>query len=493
MNKWTPAAALNTREEGWTESNAVGSKIFVEGIREKLPLGLKVEGKRQTMTDTLMSVLLSKNIFSYRKRSGLKAELIRSGLGLGGVKLIGIPIGLATSVMMARGLGVEAYGTYTYVLSLVSLLALPAYAGLPALLVREVSKYHQSENLSLLNGLTRRAHYLVLLLGLSIMTGLLVLAFWKASWSFDDRWTLMTLAAVMIPLTALTQVRTAILRGLNQVIQSYIPEMIVRPAFFLLIVSVLFLTESLNPASALSVQVAATFTSFLVASVILKRRKNTFHTRITYDEKRWKIALLPFAAIAGVSYLNSQMMLPLIGILSSDAEVAIFKVSFAIALIIGTPLTIVESIIHPHITREYVKGDKSKIFKLVTRSGLAALLFSLPLFLLFIFFGQWILKTMYGGDFSGAYLPLVTIATGFIIVNLVGPSMLLLHATNFEKDALVISTGGAILMVALCIAWIPPNGALGGAFAFAISKVTRAVAFRIWAQFRLSKSLPQEV
>ena len=426
---------------------------------------------------------------SLREGNGLGAKLIRGGLGLGGLKLISLPIGLATSVLMARGLGVEGYGTYSFVLALVSLFALPAYAGLPALLVREVSSYHHSETFGLLNGLIKRAQQLALIMAIPIMIGVLGLAVWKANGGFNERWALMAMAAFIIPFLAMIQVRTAVIQGFDQVTKSQIPGLIIQPSFFLLIGLVLFFSDSLNPVSALVSQMFTITIGLFFVSLIFQRQTISFKaTPLIYNDRAWKRSLLPFSAIAGVSYLSVQLLIPLVGLLASDSEVAYFKVAFSIAMLVSAPLAIVETTIHPHVTQVFASGDKKKLFSMVSLAGIAALLFSLPLALIFIIFGQEILETFYGLDYSEAYLPLVIIVTGFVIVNLIGPSMLLLHATNYEKDALIVSTGGAILTLTLCVIWIPEHGATGAAFAFTISKVTRALMFRIWAQIRITKT-----
>lgn len=46
----------------------------------------------------------------------------------------------ASTVLLARLLGAAGYGIYAYALSLVTLLALPAHAGLPTLVLRETAK-----------------------------------------------------------------------------------------------------------------------------------------------------------------------------------------------------------------------------------------------------------------------------------------------------------------------------------------------------------------
>jgi len=400
---------------------------------------------------------------------------------------LSLPIALATSVLMARTLGVEDYGVYSYVLGLVFLFALPAYAGLPPFLVREVSNYHSAENPGLLTGLIRRAHQVALFLGVFIMLLVLGFVIWKGGRGVDEKTHLMLIAAMTIPLLAVIQVRTGILQGFTLIIQSRIADTIVRPVVFLVIVLILFFVGTLTPFSALFAQLMSLAVTLIVVSVLLKRQLKGVSADPVFDDQRWKRSILPFSAIAGVSYLNSELVIPLVGMLASKPEVAYFKVAISIAILVSAPLTIVEATIHPHITRVFASGEKARLFRMVSLAGIAALLVSLPLAAVLIGFGQEVLEFVYGSEYSEAYWPLAIIVTGFLIVNLVGPSMLLLHATHYESDALVISIAGAGLTVLLCLTLIPEKGALGAALAITISKVARALAFRIWAQFRINQ------
>lgn len=424
---------------------------------------------------------------SYGQGSTLRAKLVRGGAGVGGLQLLSLPIGLATSVLMARTLGVEDYGVYSYVLGLVALFALPAYAGLPPFLVREVSNYHRAGSLGLMTGLIRRVHQVALCLSILIMLIVLIFAIWNARNGFDEKTPLMLAAAITIPLLAIIHVRTAILQGLTLVIQSKIAQTVVRPSIVLLIVLILFHVGILSPLSAIFAQIMATVITLVVVSILLKARLKDISTAPVYDDQRWKKSILPFSAIAGVSYLNSELIIPLVGLFASNSDVAYFRVALSIAILVSAPLTIVEVTIHPYITRVFASGEKARLYRMVSLSGIAALLVSLPLVVVFIIFGQNIIEFVYGMEYSEAYWPLAIIVTGFLIVNLVGPSMLLLHATNYENDALVISMAGAGLTILLSVTLIPEKGAIGAALAITISKVARALAFRIWAKFRINQ------
>ncbi|PXX88885.1 hypothetical protein DIT71_17000 [Marinobacter vulgaris] len=439
-----------------------------------------------------MSKPVLQRLISYGQGGSLRAKLIRGGAGVGGLQLLSLPISFVTSVLMARTLGVEDFGVYSYVLGLVVLFALPAYAGFPPFLVREVSRYHRVGSLGLLTGVIRRAHQVAFFLGILIMLAVLGFVFLSAENGLDNQAILIITAAVTIPLLAIIRVRAAILQGLALVIQSRIAEIIIRPIVFLLLILTLFFIGTLSPLSALFAQITATVVTLVVVSILLRGQLKDLTAQPVYDDRRWKKAILPFSAIAGVSYLNSELIIPLTGFLASNSEVAFFKVALSIAILISAPLTIVEATIHPHVTRVFASGEKARLFRMVSLAGFAALLASLPLVIVFLVFGQEILEFVYGLEYTASYWPLAVLITGFLVVNLVGPSMLLLHATNYENDALVISIAGAALTILLCVTLIPREGALGAALAITISKVARALAFRIWAQFRINQHFQEK-
>jgi O-antigen/teichoic acid export membrane protein len=56
------------------------------------------------------------------------------------IKTSSVGFGFFTAVLLARMLGAEGYGIYAYAFALVTLLAMPAKAGLPQLVVRETAR-----------------------------------------------------------------------------------------------------------------------------------------------------------------------------------------------------------------------------------------------------------------------------------------------------------------------------------------------------------------
>ena len=324
------------------------------------------------------------------------------------------------------------------------------------------------------------------------MTLTISVAALNADWRVDERWTLMALAAFMIPVIAITQVRAGILHGFNKVLASKAPELLLQPISFLLIALMLFFSGNLTPLSAIFAQLFAAIIALAAVSLLIQPLTRAFSPEIFYADRAWGVSLVPFSLIAAVSYVNTSLFIPLTGLLASSVDVAHFKLSLTLALLISAPLTIVEWLVYPHVTRLYHERNITRLLRLTTRSGIIAFIISLPVSIFFIGFGRDVLQILYGPEFLGAYYSLIALAVGFSLVNLVGPSMLLLHATRFEKDALLISLASTVLVICLCILWIPKYGALGAALAFIIPKLGRAIVFWILGNYRLRRIVYEE-
>ena len=154
----------------------------------------------------------NETLHAVMRGGGLKVQLIRGAVGVGGLKLLSLPLTLAASILLARGLGPEGYGQYAFIMAVMTMLSLPIGRGLGQLITREVAKYQHAQAWGLLRGLLRRAHQWVFAGSILIILLLAGLAVEQAVWRVDDRWTLLLLAAFMLPLmglNALGRVRTA--------------------------------------------------------------------------------------------------------------------------------------------------------------------------------------------------------------------------------------------------------------------------------------------
>lgn len=414
-------------------------------------------------------------ILSTGSGSGLRAQLVRGAMGVGGLKLISLPLNLAVSVLLARALRPEGFGQYAFIMSVVTVLSLPLDQGMRQLITREVASYHHKENWALFRGLVRWAHKWVLLGSLMISAILGLLAFYHATWEVNDRWTLLLLGLILLPFLALNALRGANLLGLGYVIYAQIPELLVRPGFHLATAAFLLGLGLLNPSTAILSQVIGVGCAFLLGAYLLRRRRppQLKTAAPAYRNTEWARAWVPFTLLVAASLLNNQIGILLLGWLGTDTQVAAMRVADRGAQLVALSLGIVNLVIAPHITRAYQEANQQRLQQLSRQSARAALAVALPFAVPLILFGTPIVGFIFGVEYVEiAVVPLAILATAQLINVIVGSVGMFLMMSGFERDTLIGQVMALVINVIAAIVLIPRYGAEGAACAAAIGLLT---------------------
>jgi len=413
-------------------------------------------------------------INEFKQGQGLKAQLVRGVLGVGGLKLLSLPLTLGASVLLARSLGPEGYGQYVFVLSLMTMLALPVGPGIGQLVTREVAKYQHAEQWSLFHGVLRRSNQWVLLATVLFIFAVTSVASWQAKWDVSDRWSLLLVAVVLVPPLGFNAVRANTLRGLGYVVLAQLPDLVLRPAVHLAVAAILLIAGLLNPATALGAQIAATGVAFLVGSLFLLRRiPGQVRSSVPkYRTGEWGRAIFPFTLLAAVGTLNSQIGILFLGWLGSPQDVAAMQIGMSGSSLVVFFLALINLVISPHIIRAQKEGDKEKLHKLSRYSARAALLAALPVGLPLIFLGAPIIQFLYGDEYiNSAVLPLAILTAGQLFNVACGSVGQFLTMSGYEKDTLLGQIVALMANVVLVIILIPNFGAVGAASAVATGLV----------------------
>lgn len=422
----------------------------------------------------MLSVLSQKWLTSWR-REGLAAELLRGGLGVGGMQIVSLALSFAASILLARALGPESYGQYVFVLAVVTLLGLPVTTGLGQLVTREVAKYQHGELWALLRGLLRRAHQWVIGGAVLISGATAALAAVNANWASDDRWTLLVIATLLLPLRGLRDLRMATLRGLRYVVYAQLPEFLLRPGLHVVIAAVLLLGQWLNAASALASQILATAVALGVSAWYLSKRKPGELKRVvpSFEDGAWARALVPFTLLAAAGALNGQIGILVLGWIGNNEDVAALQIAMSGAMLVATSLTIVNHVIAPHVTRAHRSADTKRLQQLSSRSARAATVMALPIALPLIFFGGTLVDLVYGDAYVAAVtIPLAILCLGQLVNVAFGSVGLFLTMSGFERDTLFGQILALVVSALSAVALIPFLGVVGAALAVAIGSAT---------------------
>lgn len=432
----------------------------------------------------------TKSRWSFRG-SGLKAELLRGGLGSVAVKVGYAALSFTLAVVLARVLGPKEYGVYAFALAIIMLVSIPAQAGMPVLVVRETARCQSNGDWALVRGLWRWATVWVLLFSMvvTVILGAVIIALVGL-----DKARAATLASgfLLVPMIALGNIRGAALRGLRRVVLGQIPESIVRPTLLILAVLSVVLfgggADVVTPQRVMALYVVVALASFVLGAWLLFRNQpaeiRTSSTPI-YERNRWRKTLIPLALISGLQVINQQIDVAILAIFHDDEEVGVYRAVFQLALLVVFGLQAMNIPLQPHFARLYEKRDMVRLQRLVTITARLILTFALPAVVMLMAFGSQVLSLVFGEGYKVGAIALGILATGQLVNAAMGSVGVLLNMTGHEKDAMRGVAISAVANVLLNFLLIPTFGMAGAA-------ASTAMTLTIW-NLLLRRSVKQRL
>ena len=406
------------------------------------------------------------------RSKGLGTQLLRGGAASLLLKAGNAAFTLGVAAALARALGPEGYGIYAFVFSILTILSIPAQGGIPKLIVREVAKYQVREEWGLMRGVLRRANQTVFALSLLLVAGsIVVVSFFRPAVLSDTHVLTFGWGLLLVPLIALGNVRGATLRGLRQVVRGQLPEMFVRPGLLFLLAVIAAVAFTIGPQHAMALHVGAAAAAFLVGVVMLRRAipAEVRAAEPRYETRAWAASVIPFALLATAALANQQTDVLMLGLLSTNANVGLYKMAVQASGLVPFALQAMNMVIAPHITRLYHQNDQARLQRMITTSARLILLAALPAALLLIFFGEPILGLLAGAEYRSAHVALAILCVGQLVNAALGPVGLLLNMTGHERDTLLGFAIAAACNITLNLILIPRAGIEGAAAAGAIS------------------------
>lgn len=402
----------------------------------------------------------------------LRGTLLRGGLATAGLRVGGILLMLASSVVLARTLGVEGYGAYALALSIMTIVAIPVHVGLPTLVLRETASSDAKGELGRMKGIWAWASRIV------FAASILVLVFSGLVW-----WLLpgfvsapLAVAFLLIPLIALGGLRAAALRGLRKIGWGQLPENILRPGVLVLLLlgAGAIWPGTLQPEHAMALHVMASIIAFGAGGWLLLKSQPKGLRDAPADMSQslaWRTALIPMALVGGLQVLNQNVGVVVLGALSTEVDVAIFRVALSASALILFGLQIVTPTFEPYFVRYHQNGDAAGLQRIAMTSAVAGFVITLPLAAGFLLGGEWLLTLLYGAEFAPAYPVLAVMTVGQLLRVYFGSCESIAMLTGQERQGLfvwsVAALAGAIMAVPLSLVF----GATGAAVAAASTLV----------------------
>jgi O-antigen/teichoic acid export membrane protein len=406
--------------------------------------------------------------------------IVKKIIGTAGTAVASRGLALIAAIILARYLGPDQYGLYSFTIAIIVMVTIPVIAGLPRLLVREIAHADLEKKWDELKGLVRWATGFIVILSLVTMT-LLSIALYRG-WIDAELGGLLWFALLLIPIKSLSAKQGAVLNGFRQPVLAQMPTGILAPLIALASYSLFIVTEvEFTSALIVKVQVVTSLAALFVSVVLIHNvmPKEVIDVKPSYLLAKWHSALLPFTMMAVIVSMNADLASVLLGIMAKHESVAHFKVAMQGVGLIMLALTAVNAVTGPNIARLYKKGDMQAVQLLITRSVRLSCACSAPIVVFLVFYGDWIVTLLFGVEYLPAARVIGILCVGQIVNVAVGSVDLILTMTGNEKRSLRALFITTVLNIVLLVTLIPLYQEVGAAIAVTIGLVFMNVLMAI--------------
>lgn len=366
------------------------------------------------------------------------------------VKIANALLKMGLSIVLARYLGPSEYGVYSFVLSMVIILNLPARLGLPHLLVREVAKYQEFGHYSYLKGFIKRATQGVFLVGLLIIAIAFLVTYFFSDQIDVKNVGIFRVGVFMVPLIAVIAVFQAVLKGMKQVVLGSLPEEVIRyGAFFIMVLGFYFYKDSLTALDAMTLHLGGSLVALVMAFWFMTSRLPNGFAKMesVYETRYWIRSAMPFFFLGGLQILMQEVDILLLGLMKSSADTGAYKVAISASRFVFFFSISFNVVLNPIISKYYYSGQKKRLQNILSKNVILVSVIVLPLVLLLTLKGAWLLSFLYGERFADADKALMILALSYFFVVMTGPKTML-AMTGKEKYLvrakvimLIVSTG----------------------------------------------------
>lgn len=404
--------------------------------------------------------------------SDRNAFLIKGSIGILLISIFGRGVAFGVQIFLARVLGVQQYGIYIYVIEWVTFLTLFTSFGLDTTLLRFVPDYQVKKEWGSFRGVILWSNQLAFGISLGVgILGLVIISLLKTSMA-QQVYNTFLIGWGILPFFTAIKLCQAVLRSLRKVIFAQLLESVLRLLLlvFLVVVLTFGILESVNAQMAMILNALAYIVTFTIGFVWMYRqlpvnaKKNIpqFHT------SKWLRVTVPLFLIAGANMLFRQTDKLMVGMFLGTTAAGIYATSSRIAVLLMFGVNAVNIVIAPMISELFAKKQIYILQQTVTLAAIGIFLFTVPMAILMVVFGEAILN-LFGAEFLVGYAVLVILVIGQSITALTGSVSFLMMMTGYQNRAAQISGGVAILNVVLNMIFIPILGIEGAAVATMVS------------------------
>lgn len=429
----------------------------------------------------------------FRIPSDLSA-LLHTGLwrsvGSLGIKVATAGLTYITYVALSRTMSPDEYGHFAFGLALATVLAIAAGLGQPTAILRLWPQETVAGRPDAARQAARAGATLTVASSIAIALLLCAIVFaTRQVVQFDDTMNHFYGAAFLVLPMALAEYNSSALRAQGSLWTALVPRDIMwRVALPVAVLALFAVGIVLSGPDALVL--SACLLMGMLALQFWQATRNGYlltpspFARVRAYWQQWGgiSRWLMLGALIETAALNADVIL--VGLMLDLESSGVYFNAFRTAGLMTLFTFAIELVIAPMVAQHYHAGQMRQAQAITALAAAAGFLFSLVIFAIFVFSGEWLLS-FFGPAYAEGTLVLVLLALGLLFDAATGPSKIVMMMTGHERAYVVIFGVTMGLGFLVQIAVIPGFGIVGAAAANMGARIVAQLAIALWCRLRI--------
>lgn len=394
-------------------------------------------------------------------------DLARGSVLAFGTYLTGTALTCLSQLFVARLVGSTSYGYYAYVLAWMTTLAYVAALGFDVSLLRLIPAHCAAQRWGLARGVQRYAEHRNAAASCAIVVagGLLLSLRAPAMPAEQVRTFLVGLA--LVPILSLLWISSAAARAFGAVVAALAPDRIVRDGGLVVIVLLLLWRGArIDASTVMGISVGCALIGLLGVRAALRRyRPRSVAAAVPqYAAAIWRVTALPLVLISASETMLNRTGVVLFGWFGAPVAAGIYALAFNIAMTVTLPRTAVNARFAPLVSELFVRGDRTGLQSMVTRTATWTLLSGLCIAVPFGIVAHPLLA-WFGPDYARGVTAMRVLLAGQAVACAFGPQTFLMTMTGNERSAAALLCASTVFGAVLGWVLIRSMGLTGAALA----------------------------
>ncbi|OQP60267.1 oligosaccharide flippase family protein [Niastella populi] len=397
----------------------------------------------------------------------------------------------AGNFLLVKFFGPQKYGVYVHVFNWISILTILAANGQEDIVLSRVPKYIAQNNLLQTGAVIRHANVRAAIGGIAISVFFLLLIYIFPINKLSEYRYEFLIASLAIYLSAFLSVNQMVLQALNHIRLSQVIERLLKPFLFIVFICAAgMLSFNIDARRLILIAVVNLAICTLVLGYIVFKKTKPFFRKGTERYRGQGISkqTFYFLTISLLQLLTSKIGMLIMPYFTEEKHIGVFNIAARFSDLIIYPFFLLHAVL-PQLFARHHEADRLYNQKLYTESTWIILITSLPLLLLNLAAGPWLLG-YFGEAFTEGYTALVYMSISNALFAIFGPANTILMMQGREKVSAIALLVYVILLTVLSSILIPMQGITGAALAMLFSNAVYNILLAIYAKRYTGVSAP---